>query len=116
MVPLLGIHIYILLIWDGSLGWGFHSQHSLVLVLRTRDIHFCNTSSLGGLIFVSLRHDFESLVGLPSFLLHFHNPKFLSTPQGVPPSCGVHDHSNRLVPCSLSPSFHPYHYPLAQNN
>jgi hypothetical protein len=76
MAPLLGIHISILLIWDGPLGWVFHSQQSLVLVLHTRDIPFCNTSSLGGLIFVSLRQDFESLVGLPFFLLHFHTPNF----------------------------------------
>jgi hypothetical protein len=76
LVPLLGIHLYILLIWDSYLGWACPSQQSLVHVLHTRDIPFFNTYSLGGLIFVSLRQDFESLVGLPFFLLHFHTPKF----------------------------------------
>jgi hypothetical protein len=39
-----------------------------------------------------------------------------STPQGLPPSHGVHDHSIPLVPGSLPPNFHPYHHPFAQKN
>jgi hypothetical protein len=32
----------------------------------------------------------------------------LSTPQGLPPSCGVHDHSIPFIPGSLPPNIHPY--------
>jgi hypothetical protein len=39
-----------------------------------------------------------------------------STPQGIPPSHGVHDHSIPLVPGSLPPNIHPYHYPCSQKN
>jgi hypothetical protein len=39
-----------------------------------------------------------------------------STPQGLPPSHGVHDHSIPLVPGSLLPSVHPFHHPFAQKN
>jgi hypothetical protein len=76
LVPLMGIHFYTLLIWGGPLGLVCCPQHILTLVLHTKDILFCNTSSLEGLIFISLRRAFESLVGLPFSLLHFHTPKF----------------------------------------
>jgi hypothetical protein len=75
-VPLLETHIYTLLIWDGLLGLVFCSQQSPTLVLHTKDILLCNTFSLEGLIFASLRQDFESLVELPFSLLHLHTPKF----------------------------------------
>jgi hypothetical protein len=39
-----------------------------------------------------------------------------STPQGLPPSHGVHDHSIPLVPGSLPPNIHPYHHPFSQKN
>jgi hypothetical protein len=39
-----------------------------------------------------------------------------STPQGLPPSRGVHDHSIPLVPGTLPPNIHPYHHPFSQNN
>jgi hypothetical protein len=39
-----------------------------------------------------------------------------STPQGLPPSCGVHDHSIPLVPGSLPPNIHMYHHPFSQKN
>jgi hypothetical protein len=39
-----------------------------------------------------------------------------STPQGVPPSCGAHDHSIPLVPRSLPPNIHPYRHPFSQKN
>jgi hypothetical protein len=39
-----------------------------------------------------------------------------STPQGLPPSLGVHDHSIPLVPSSLPPNVLPYHHPFSQNN
>jgi hypothetical protein len=39
-----------------------------------------------------------------------------STPQGLPPSRGVHDHSISLVPGTLPPNIHPYHHPFAQKN
>jgi hypothetical protein len=39
-----------------------------------------------------------------------------STPQGLPPSRGVHDHSIPLVPGSLPPNIHPYRHPFAQKN
>jgi hypothetical protein len=39
-----------------------------------------------------------------------------STPQGLPPSHGVHDHSIPLVPSSLPPNVHPYRHPFAQKN
>jgi hypothetical protein len=40
----------------------------------------------------------------------------LSTPQGLPPSHGVHDHSIPLVPVNLPPNIHPYHHPFSQKN
>jgi hypothetical protein len=39
-----------------------------------------------------------------------------STPQGLPPSCGVHDHSIPLVPGSLPPNICSYHHPFSQKN
>jgi hypothetical protein len=48
-------------------------------------------------------------------LLSKHQMVF-STPQGPPPSCGVHDHSIPLVPGSLRPNIHPYRHPFAQKN
>jgi hypothetical protein len=39
-----------------------------------------------------------------------------STPQGLPPSRGVHDHYIHIVPESLPPNIHPYHHPFSQKN
>jgi hypothetical protein len=39
-----------------------------------------------------------------------------STPQGIPPSRGVHDHSIPLVLGSLPPNIRPYHHPFVQKN
>jgi hypothetical protein len=38
------------------------------------------------------------------------------TPQGLPPSHGVHDHSIPLFPDILPPNIHPYHHPFSQKN
>jgi hypothetical protein len=38
------------------------------------------------------------------------------TPQGLPPSCSVHDHSIPLVPGSLPSNVLPYHHPFSQTN
>jgi hypothetical protein len=48
-------------------------------------------------------------------LLSKHQTVF-STPQGLPPSHGVHDHSIPLVPGILPPNIHPYHHHFAQKN
>jgi hypothetical protein len=48
-------------------------------------------------------------------LLSKHQMVF-STPQGLPPSCGVHDHSIPLVPGSLPPNIHLYRHPFSQKN
>jgi hypothetical protein len=48
-------------------------------------------------------------------LLSKHQTVF-STPQGLPPSHGVHDHSIPLVPGSLPPNIRPYRHPFAQKN
>jgi hypothetical protein len=48
-------------------------------------------------------------------LLSKHQTVF-STPQGLPPSHGVHDHSIPLVPGSLPPNIRPYRYHFAQKN
>jgi hypothetical protein len=48
-------------------------------------------------------------------LLSKHQMVF-STPQGVPPSRSVHDHSIPLVPRSLPPNIRPYCHPFAQKN
>jgi hypothetical protein len=39
-----------------------------------------------------------------------------STPQGIPPYLGVHDHSIPLIPGSIPPNVRPYHHPFSQNN
>jgi hypothetical protein len=39
-----------------------------------------------------------------------------STPQGLPPSRGVHDHSISLVPGNLPPNIRPYCHPFSQKN
>jgi hypothetical protein len=39
-----------------------------------------------------------------------------STPQGLPPSSGVHDHSIPLVPGSLPPNIRLYRHPFSQKN
>jgi hypothetical protein len=44
------------------------------------------------------------------------HPFVFSTPQGIHPSHGVHDHSILLVPGSLPPNIHPYHHPFSQKN
>jgi hypothetical protein len=48
-------------------------------------------------------------------LLSKHQMVF-STPQGIPPSRGVHDHSIPLVPGSLPPNIRPYRHPFSQKN
>jgi hypothetical protein len=48
-------------------------------------------------------------------LLSKHQMVF-STPQGLPPSCGVHDHSISLVPEILPPNIRPYRHPFSQKN
>ena len=39
-----------------------------------------------------------------------------STPQGLPPSCGVHYHSIPLILGSLPPNIRPYRHPFSQKN
>jgi hypothetical protein len=39
-----------------------------------------------------------------------------STPQGLPPFRGVHDHSIPLVLGILPPNIHPYHHPFSPKN
>jgi hypothetical protein len=51
----------------------------------------------------------------PQALLSKHQMVF-STPQGLPPSHGVHDHSIPLVPGSLPPNIRPYRHPFLQKN
>jgi hypothetical protein len=48
-------------------------------------------------------------------LLSKHQMVF-SSPQGLPPSRSVHDHSIPLVPGSLPPNICPYHHPFSQKN
>jgi hypothetical protein len=48
-------------------------------------------------------------------LLSKHQMVF-STPQGLPPSCGVHDHSIPLVPEILPPNIRLYRHPFSQKN
>jgi hypothetical protein len=48
-------------------------------------------------------------------LLSKHQMVF-STPQGLPSSHVVHDHSIPLVPESLPPNICPYHHPFSQKN
>jgi hypothetical protein len=51
---------------------------------------------------------------LQSILSQHQN--IFNTPHGLPPSCGIHDHSNPLVPGSLTPNVFPYHHPFAKKN
>jgi hypothetical protein len=51
----------------------------------------------------------------PQAILSKHQFVF-STPQGIPPSHGVHDHSIPLVPRSLPPNIRLYHHPFSQKN
>jgi hypothetical protein len=53
-------------------------------------------------------HDLQALLSKHQMLF--------STPQGLPPSHGVHDHSIPLVPGSLPPNICPYHDPFSQKN
>jgi hypothetical protein len=48
-------------------------------------------------------------------ILSKHQVAF-STPQGLPPSHGVHDHSIPLILGSLPPIIRPYHHPFSQKN
>jgi hypothetical protein len=48
-------------------------------------------------------------------LLSKHQMVF-STPQGLPPFHGVHNHSIPLVPGSLPPNICPYRHPFSQKN
>ena len=48
-------------------------------------------------------------------ILYKHQVVF-STPQGLPPSCGFHDHSIPLVPEILPPNIHMYRHPFSQKN
>jgi hypothetical protein len=48
-------------------------------------------------------------------LLSKHQMVF-STPQGLPPSHGVHDHSIPLVPGSLPPNIRLYRHPFSQKS
>jgi hypothetical protein len=48
-------------------------------------------------------------------LLSKHQMVF-STPQGLPPSYGVHDHSIPLVPGSLPPNIRPHRHSFSQKN
>jgi hypothetical protein len=49
------------------------------------------------------------------FILSKHQVVF-STPQGLPPSCGVHDHSIPLDLGILPPNICPYRHPFSQKN
>jgi hypothetical protein len=53
-------------------------------------------------------HDLQALLSKHQMLF--------STPQGLPPSCGVLDHSIALVPGSFPPNIRPYHHPFSQKN
>jgi hypothetical protein len=46
----------------------------------------------------------------------FKHQVVFSTPQGLPPSRGVHDHSIPLVPGILPPNIHLYRHPFSQKN
>jgi hypothetical protein len=39
-----------------------------------------------------------------------------STPQGIPPSHGVHDHSIPMVHGNLAPNICPYRHPFSEKN
>jgi hypothetical protein len=55
---------------------------------------------------------------VPSILqsILFKHQVVFSTPQGLPPSHGVHDHSIPFVPNNPPPNFHPYRHPFAHKN
>jgi hypothetical protein len=55
------------------------------------------------------------LRGNEPIILSKHHTSF-STPHGLPPSRGVHDHSIPLVSGSLPPNVCLYRHPFAQNN
>jgi hypothetical protein len=44
------------------------------------------------------------------------HPLVFSTSQGIPPSCGFHDHSIPLVHESLPPNSFPYRHPFSPKN
>jgi hypothetical protein len=44
------------------------------------------------------------------------NQVVFSTPQGIPPSRGIHDHYITLVPGILPPNIHSYRHPFSQKN
>jgi hypothetical protein len=44
------------------------------------------------------------------------NQVIFSTPQGLHPSHGFHDHPIPLVPRILPPNIHPYRHPFSQKN
>jgi hypothetical protein len=46
----------------------------------------------------------------------FKHQVVFSTPQGLPPSHGVHDHSIPLIPGSLPPNIRPYCHPFSKKN
>jgi hypothetical protein len=46
----------------------------------------------------------------------FQHKDIFTTPHGIPPSRGIHDHSIPLVPSSLPPNVHPYHHPFSKKN
>jgi hypothetical protein len=52
--------------------------------------------------------DFQSIISKHQVIF--------STPQGLPPSCGVHDHSIPFVSESLPPNICPYRHPFSQKN
>ena len=56
-----------------------------------------------------------SLLQYLQSILSKHQVVF-STPQGIPHSHGVHDHSIPLVPRILPPNIHPYRHPFSQKN
>jgi hypothetical protein len=56
----------------------------------------------------SMPQDFKSI-------LSKHQVVF-STPQGLPPSRGLHDHSIPLVPDNLPPNIRPYRHPFSPKN
>jgi hypothetical protein len=56
----------------------------------------------------SVLHDLQSIISK-------HQVVF-STPQGIPPSDGVHDHSIPLVPKNLPCDLRPYRHPFSQKN
>lgn len=48
-------------------------------------------------------------------ILEKHQQVF-GTPNGLPPSCGEHDHIIPLIPRIQPPNVHPYRYPFTQKN